>query len=267
MGICHGSGSGSLFSGMEIPNPLIPSGLGSMPPMPGYGSGSFMPWPTAYPHYLTTVNYQDMFSETDGVLIFGGSDRYWIVGCMAGANKDKFVTLDVEFFTAKGPNTTPDFCGCVLNTLGGEETMASLDLVKECYVKAVKEGPAPRSGRSNGRKKLTRAEKKQKRKIQKRGGKKYKRNQAQRNKDTLKYLKRMKEKIPFLNGRHKRDVSDEQFGGELLDEDDFMHEANFLKEEEDDLDDDADYEDTEMIEDEDDYDYEEDDEMSSDWDY
>ena len=41
------------------------------------GTGSSMPWPTSYPHYLTTVDYQDMFTETEGVLIWGGSDRLY----------------------------------------------------------------------------------------------------------------------------------------------------------------------------------------------
>ena len=41
------------------------------------GSGSDLPWPSSYPHWLakTKVDYKDMFTETEDVLIWGGSDR------------------------------------------------------------------------------------------------------------------------------------------------------------------------------------------------
>ena len=42
---------------------------------PGSGSGSSLPWPTSYPHWLTTVNYEDMFTQVEDVLIWGGGDR------------------------------------------------------------------------------------------------------------------------------------------------------------------------------------------------
>ena len=51
--------------------PDSPLGSGS-----GSGSGSSLPWPTSYPQWLTTADQEDMFSEVDGVLVFGKSDRF-----------------------------------------------------------------------------------------------------------------------------------------------------------------------------------------------
>ena len=62
---------------------------------------------------------------------------------MAESSKDKFITLEVDFFTSKEPSATPDFCGCIVNTMQGEDTMAPMGLVRDCYVKAIKDGPAP----------------------------------------------------------------------------------------------------------------------------
>ena len=58
---------------------LVDSGSSfSLTPDPsGLGSESSLPWPTSHPQYLTTINYQDMFTETEGVLIWGGSDRFY----------------------------------------------------------------------------------------------------------------------------------------------------------------------------------------------
>ena len=43
----------------------------------GLGSGSDLPWPSSYPTWLAKpkVDYKDMFTETEDVLIWGGSDR------------------------------------------------------------------------------------------------------------------------------------------------------------------------------------------------
>jgi len=237
----------------------------------GLGSGSSLPWPTTYPQYLTTVNHHDMFNETDGVLIWGGSDRFWIVGCMEESSKDKFVTFDVEFFTSRWPSATPEFCGCILRTLQGEETMASKELVKDCYVNAIKGGAAPRTG---GPAKRQKSKRKQRGKQTRRTSRKrFRRMRKQmeninfyqrpkRPKTSLReMINNMKRKDRHFISRSKRDVSDEKFGRELFDEEDLM--------EEEDISNDQDYEERssyEMMNDENDYDYYDDDfNLSSDW--
>jgi len=237
----------------------------------GLGSGTTLPWPTSYPQYLTTINYQDMFTETEGVLIWGGSDRFWIVGCMEDSSKDKLITFDVEFFTSKEPYATPEFCGCVLSTVQGEETMAPKDLVKDCYVKAIKGGPAPRTGRTV--KKRTRKDKQRRKSVRKnqRRTRKQPRKMrfGQRRKSLRAMIKSMKEKDKHFNGRSKRDIPDENFDNELFTEEDYLEEEDFLEEE--DLSNDQDYEESsfhKMRNDEDDYDdydYDYDYNMSSDW--
>jgi len=256
----------------------------------GLGSGSSLPWPTTYPQYLTTVNHHDMFNETDGVLIWGGSDRFWIVGCMEESSKDKFVTFDVEFFTSQWPSATPEFCGCILRTLQAGDTMASKDLVKDCYVIAIKGGAAPRTGRTVRRQKSrgnqTRRQMINKRRNRTRNQRRNHRNRIPKKKfrrmrkqiemnfgKTTKMplkemIKRMKQEDKRFIGRSKRDASDEKFGRELFDEEDIMDEEDFLEEE--DISNDQDYEERssyEMMNDENDYDYYDDDfNMSSDWD-
>ena len=65
---------GSLPSGFptgfpQVPSPMppAPSPIGGLPS--GFGS---MPWPTTYPQWLTTPNYNDMWSEEETLLIYGG---------------------------------------------------------------------------------------------------------------------------------------------------------------------------------------------------
>merc|ERR1712013_596914 len=152
---------------------------------------------------------------------------------------DKLITFDVEFFTSKEPYATPEFCGCVLSTVQGEETMAPKDLVKDCYVKAIKGGPAPRTGRTV--KKRTRKDKQRRKSVRKnqRRTRKQPRKMrfGQRRKSLRAMIKSMKEKDKHFNGRSKRDIPDENFDNELFTEED-------------------DY---------DDYDYDYDYNMSSDW--
>ena len=63
-------------SGITPPG-FIPGMLTTDSPLgSGSGSGSSLPWPTSYPQWLTTADQEDMFSEVDGVLVFGKSDRF-----------------------------------------------------------------------------------------------------------------------------------------------------------------------------------------------
>ena len=59
---------------------------------------------------------------------------------------DKFIILEVNFFTAKDPKDTPEFCGCLISaTVLNGNTEASKEQVKECYVKALSGGPSSRN--------------------------------------------------------------------------------------------------------------------------
>jgi len=268
------SGSGSSTSGPPV------QGYGSMLPIDSfpsdYGSGSFLPWPTSYPQWLTTVNHQDMFTEAEGVLIYGGGDRYWLVGCMAEYPQHRFVTFTVDFFTVKDPYTTPEFCGCIVNTLEDKPPMASKDLVQDCYVKAITAGPAPRTARTAKRhtipmriaKHLTKKEKKKLKKqgikisnnLKKRRSHKKDTRKRKALKNLRKRLRKIKKKSAPFPGRSKRDISYE----ELFDETDMIEEEVALNAEVDDVfDDNGDYE--ENIENDYEYDYEDDYNLSSDW--
>ena len=54
---------------------------------------------------------------------------------------DKFITLNLDFFTSKDPKDTPELCGCLLSTIQNENTEADKKQVKDCYVKALAGGP------------------------------------------------------------------------------------------------------------------------------
>ena len=43
--------------------------------------------------------------------------RFWIFGCMALDNLEYFVLFEVDFFTAKDPRETSEFCGCFFHHL------------------------------------------------------------------------------------------------------------------------------------------------------
>jgi len=191
---------------------------------------------------------------------------------MEESSKDKLITFDVEFFTSKEPYATPEFCGCVLSTVQGEETMASKDLVKDCYVKAIKGGPAPRTGRTVKRR--TRKNTRRRKLLRKNKGRMKKRTNkvmfGQHNRKALRErIKSMNQNNKRFNGRSKRDIPDENFDNELFTEEDYLEEEDFLEEE--DLSNDQDYEESsfhKMRNDEDDYDdydYDYDYNMSSDW--
>jgi len=207
-----GMGSGVMPSGFPTGFPGAPSGFptgfppvpSSMPPAPspigglpsGFPTGS-LPWPTTYPQWLTTPNYNDMWSEEEGVLIYGG-DRHWMIGCVSEQNLDKPLIFNVDFFTTKEPRETPEFCGCLLNNLITDPTV---DQIKDCYEKALKGGPAPywRNQNSRGRKA-------KKGKGKKKSGKSNKRpNEKQAWKQNLrKYLKKQKAKNQGF--RMKREI-------------------------------------------------------------
>jgi len=190
---------------------------------------------------------------------------------MEDSSKDKLITFDVEFFTSKEPYATPEFCGCVLSTVQGEETMASKDLVKDCYVKAIKGGPAPRTGRTVRKRPKKHTQRRKflrdnRRRMKKRTNKIM---SGQRNRKSLrKMIKSMKQQEKHFNGRSKRDIPDENFDNELFPEEDYLEDEDFLDEE--DLPNDQDYEESSFYkmrneeddyDDYDDYDYN----MSSDW--
>jgi hypothetical protein len=167
----------------------------------GFGSGSSLPWPTSYPQWLTTADQEDMFSEVDGVLFFGKSDsfilsrlvyvhccvfiRFWIFGCMPDDSVDGFVTFAVDFFTSKDPRKTPEFCGCILSTMGmGVNTEVSKEQLKKYYAKAVTGGPSPRTALTWNRSKMT---KEKHRPLQK----KYERRLENKDKRVLKRQKKL----------------------------------------------------------------------------
>jgi len=214
----------------------------------GLGSGSDLPWPSSYPTWLAKpkVDYKDMFTETEDVLIWGGSDRYWIVGCTEKDSNDKFITFDVDFFTSKEPRATPEFCGCILNTLPDGTSTASKEHVIACYDIALHGGPAPRRRRRSNRKKLTRAQRKRMTRKGRRGGRRHGNRRpswTRQNKQTLKNLKNMKNmKRPT---REKRDVSFniDAYDEELLNDNTveaFEDEGDFDDYDDDDEDDDND---------------------------
>lgn len=164
--------------GMFTPDSPLGSGSGS-------GSGSSLPWPTSYPQWLTTADQEDMFSEVDGVLFFGKSDRFWIFGCMPEDSVDKFLTFAVDFFTSKDPRETPEFCGCLLSMIGmGGNAEVSKEQVKECYVKALTGGPSQRTAQTWSRSKMT---KKKQRQLQK----KFERRLENEDKRVLKRMKKL----------------------------------------------------------------------------
>jgi len=76
------------------------------------------------------------FSDVEGVLVFGGGDRFWMAAC-------EFV--EVNFFTPVDPALTPQFCGCILVTQGQPFGIATKDQVKMCYIEALQAGPSPRA--------------------------------------------------------------------------------------------------------------------------
>jgi hypothetical protein len=212
-----------------------------------------------------------MFTEAEGVLIYGGGDRYWLVGCMAEYSQHRFVTFTVDFFTVADPHTTPEFCGCIVNTLKDKPPMASKELVQDCYVKAITAGPAPRAAMTAKRntipnriaKHLTKKEKKN---LKKQGiklshnrkkGRSHKKNTRKRKalRNLRKRSRKIKKKSPPFHGRSKREISYE----ELFDETDMMEE----EEVDDVFDDNEDYEENEENDYE--YDYEDDYNLSSDW--
>ena len=59
--------------------------------------------------------------------------------------------VEVDFFTAKHPAETPEFCGCisrlVLNQLEGVVTR---DQIKRCYIEALQDGPMPKRNQNGG---------------------------------------------------------------------------------------------------------------------
>jgi len=235
--------------GVPTANPMtaetFPPPQGTDSP-PGPGSGSSLPWPTSYPHWLTTVNYEDMFTEVEDVLIWGGGDRFWILGCTQQDSADNFITFDVDFFTLKDPKDTPEFCGCIVNTkMPGDTAPASKDLVRECYVKSITGGPSRRSA-ITGKSKLTKAIKKKftnrKHKMKSHNGESEwlkNRDSIKRNKKALKNMKKMLKHKKII-GRSKRETFDEN----MLSENDFERE---LVEDEEATEDDDEEEDFEQI--------------------
>jgi len=199
----------------------------------GSGSGSSLPWPTSYPQWLTTADQQDMFSEVDGVLVFGQSDRFWIFGCMPEDSVDKFLTFSVDFFTSKDPRETPEFCGCLLTTVGmGGNPEVSKEQVKECYVKALTGGPSQRTAQTWNRSKMTKKKQKQlqkkyERRLENKDKRVFKRMKKLANRgktgftgnakeNMKKFVKNMKKKqSPLFPGRSRRDASDQ----DMIDDD------------------------------------------------
>ena len=148
---------------------------------------------------------------------------------MAESSKDKFITLEVDFFTSKEPSATPDFCGCIVNTMQGEDTMAPMGLVRDCYVKAIKDGPAPAPqfpwGRVGDERKMTKAKRRKGNIRMKKQANKWKKNSPfqqkkglwkkmspfkQNKKSLKKMINKMKQKYQPFSGRTKREISEEE---------------------------------------------------------
>lgn len=192
-------------------------------------------WPTSYPQWLSTTNSEELFSEVDGVLIWGNGDRYWIFGC---SYNNLFISLKMDFFTAKDPKDTPLFCGCLLSTLQSGNTEASKEQVKECYVKALDLGPSTgtlwaRNGLGNkGKRTLNTNLNKKSKNIVKRLKKKIRKlkglNGKPKKENSMKnFIQKMqKKRIQHLTGRLKREVN----YGEMDDESEFAE--NIFNEEE-----------------------------------
>jgi len=81
------------------------------------------------------MTLESEFSDVEGVLVFGGGDRFWMAAC-------EFV--QVNLFTPVDPFLTPQFCGCILVTLGQGFGIATKDQVKMCYIEALQAGPNPK---------------------------------------------------------------------------------------------------------------------------
>jgi len=79
---------------------------------------------------------ESMFSEVDGVLVWGGGDRYWLLACQM---------VEIDFFTAISPRETPEFCGCIMKKFPLPYGVATKEQIKQCYIKALQDGPRPRS--------------------------------------------------------------------------------------------------------------------------
>jgi len=133
----QGSGSGSGYEGSQM------SGSGYMS---GYGSNLPPPIPTIDD---CLVN----FNEVAGVLVFGGSDRFWIASCMVGSNVDTLLNIP-GLFTYKEPSTTPGFCGCLYSLdriqFGTEPTNEEVMMCycEACYMEG--QSYSPFTARSNG---------------------------------------------------------------------------------------------------------------------
>ena len=59
--------------------------------------------------------------------------------------------VEVDFFTAKHPAQTPEFCGCILRFVGYQyDGVVTRDQIKSCYIEALQDGPMPKRNQ-NGR--------------------------------------------------------------------------------------------------------------------
>jgi len=94
----------------------------------------------------TATDLEAMFSEVDGVLVWGGSDRFWIVACDL---------IDIDFFTAKHPAETPEFCGCISQFVQGPFGTVTKEQMKQCYVEALLDGPTPQFSSNGGMNRFT----------------------------------------------------------------------------------------------------------------
>ena len=136
-------------------------------------------------------------------------------------NPDVYLPLDVDFFTNVHPEETPEFCGCLIDVQA-----TTKENIKQCYLKALKGGPAPYgSGRRTG--KWRRA---------KRGKGKIPKGRKGKNKEQKKLLRKLKKKLgrtfPFRNKRsidldNTSDDYNDQYDNEIENEteidEDFQH--------------------------------------------
>jgi len=95
----------------------------------------------------TANDLEAMFSEVEGVLVWGGVDRFWIIACQL---------VEVDFFTSMHPAETPEFCGCISRlVLYQMDGVVTKDQIKSCYIEALQDGPMPMSSPNEGFKKFS----------------------------------------------------------------------------------------------------------------
>ena len=132
---------------------------------------------------------------------------------------DRYVTLEVDFFTIKDPRETPEFCGCLLSTmLMGSTAEATKEQVKDCYVKAIAGGPSQRTSatwRSTG------MSKREQRKLQKKHEKRWK--------SKYKNLHRRMKKLERLNTQNNNGNALMKATDEDRDEEDLTKYAKLSK--------------------------------------